>query len=115
MEQYLHGITKALADLELDNLEPLVKQALDAGEKASSILEAMSAGMVKVGELFEQGQYFFPSAFINETSNEAFRLCQFQRLFQWVQSLFILSLLLQHQSLKNQVFNHVQNCSSISA
>lgn len=47
-----------MADLELDRIASLVKEALDAGEEAFSLLQAMGSGMVKVGELFEQGTYY---------------------------------------------------------
>jgi methanogenic corrinoid protein MtbC1 len=58
MGNYLQNITKAVADLELERIDSCVKEGLDAGEEAFSLLEAMSSGMVKVGELFEQGTYY---------------------------------------------------------
>ena len=57
MENYLDRVKQALADLELDDITPLLTEALDAGEKAT-LLGAMSAGMVVVGERFEAGEYF---------------------------------------------------------
>jgi methylmalonyl-CoA mutase cobalamin-binding domain/chain len=58
MESYLDRVKQALADLELDDIAPLLKEALEAGEKAPALLGAMSAGMVVVGERFEAGEYF---------------------------------------------------------
>ncbi len=58
MSDYLNSVTLAMADLELENLPILLTQALEAGEEASVLLQAMSAGMVSVGERFEAGEYF---------------------------------------------------------
>ena len=58
MQDYLDRVKRALADLELDEISPLLQEALDAGIPASALLEAMSAGMVMVGERFEAGDYF---------------------------------------------------------
>jgi methylmalonyl-CoA mutase cobalamin-binding domain/chain len=58
MKEYLDNITKAVADLDLDEVDTLVKEALGAGVKPFSLLEAMNSGMVKVGGFFEQGKYY---------------------------------------------------------
>ena len=58
MGDYLEKVTQTMADLELDDLAPLLTEALDAGQEASALLGAMSAGMVVVGERFEAGEYF---------------------------------------------------------
>ena len=58
MGDYPEKLTKAVADLELENIQPLVKEALDAGEAPTDILGGMCLGMSKVGELFEQGEYY---------------------------------------------------------
>ncbi len=58
MGDHLDRVKQALADLELDELAPLLTEALDAGVKAPDLLGAMSAGMVVVGERFEAGEYF---------------------------------------------------------
>jgi len=58
MQDYLDRVKRALADLELDEISPLLQEALDAGIPASALLEAMSAGMEMVGERFEAGDYF---------------------------------------------------------
>ncbi len=49
---------RALADLEVDEINPLLKGALEAGVKAPDLLNAMSAGMEVVGRRFEAGEYF---------------------------------------------------------
>ncbi|MEW6443045.1 MAG: cobalamin-dependent protein [bacterium] len=51
-------ITAAVVQLELERIAALVREALAAGVEPLSVLQAMSAGVVKVGELFEQGKYY---------------------------------------------------------
>jgi methanogenic corrinoid protein MtbC1 len=58
MADYLKNITKMVTDLGLEDISPLVQEALDKGEAPSALLQAMSEGMVKVGEIFEKGEYF---------------------------------------------------------
>jgi 5-methyltetrahydrofolate--homocysteine methyltransferase len=58
MSDTLGKIRDAVADLDLDAVEPLVKDAVAAEEEPNQILEAMGAGMARVGELFEEGEYF---------------------------------------------------------
>ncbi len=58
MEDSLAEISKAVTELEIDRVEPLVREALAQGAPAPSVLEAMTSGMVAVGGLFEQGEYF---------------------------------------------------------
>ncbi|HEY5532476.1 MAG TPA: cobalamin-dependent protein [Candidatus Anoxymicrobiaceae bacterium] len=58
MGEYLEKVKKAVADLDLDAIAPLARDALDSGEDPNVILENMCAGMVSVGELFESGEYF---------------------------------------------------------
>ncbi len=58
MSDALGKIRDAVADLDLDAVEPLVKDAVAAEEEPNQILEAMGAGMARVGELFEEGEYF---------------------------------------------------------
>lgn len=54
----LDELKKAMVDLDLDAIAPLVKEALDAGEEPALILAGMADGMAGVGELFEKGEYF---------------------------------------------------------
>lgn len=58
MSDTLVKIGDAVAELDLDAVEPLVRDAVAAREEANAILEAMGAGMASVGELFESGEYF---------------------------------------------------------
>lgn len=58
MADYMEKVNEAVAVLELEDIQPLLREALEAGVDAASLLEAMSAGMVRVGELFEEGEYY---------------------------------------------------------
>jgi methylmalonyl-CoA mutase cobalamin-binding domain/chain len=58
MSDHIASLTRAVADLEFDDVPDLLKEALAAGEDASALLQALSAGMVVVGERFESGEYF---------------------------------------------------------
>lgn len=59
MKNYLEKIREGFSDLDLGiDITTLLREALEAGVKASLILEAMSDGLKKVGELFEKGDYY---------------------------------------------------------
>jgi methylmalonyl-CoA mutase cobalamin-binding domain/chain len=58
MTDYMKDITKVVTDLGLEDISSLLKEALDKGEDPSALLQAMSQGMVKVGKIFETGEYF---------------------------------------------------------
>ena len=58
MAESLNTVTKLVADLELEKIGEDVQACLDSGIEPLSILQAMSAGMLKVGELFEKGEYY---------------------------------------------------------
>ena len=51
-------LTRRVADLDLENIADAVRGALHAGEDPMTLLGAMSQGMLKVGELFEKGEYY---------------------------------------------------------
>ena len=51
-------LKQAVTDLEIDDIAPLVRQALDDGEAPTAVLGEMCAGMGVVGELFEKGEYY---------------------------------------------------------
>jgi dimethylamine corrinoid protein len=51
-------LKKAVAELEIDDIAPLVTQALDEGETPTAVLGDMCQGMGVVGELFEKGEYY---------------------------------------------------------
>lgn len=58
MGDYPEKLTKAIAELELEEIAPLVQEGLDAGETATELLGGMCGGMSKVGQLFEEGEYY---------------------------------------------------------
>ncbi len=58
MSDALGKLRDAVADLDLDAITPLAQEAVAADEDPNAILEAMGAGMARVGELFEEGEYF---------------------------------------------------------
>jgi len=58
MAKSLKNVTELVAKLELEEIAPAVQEFLDKGAEPVSVLQAMSAGMIRVGELFEQGEYY---------------------------------------------------------
>ena len=51
-------IKNAMGDLDENALMPLMNDVMSQGGDASQALEALRAGMEKVGRLFEDGEYF---------------------------------------------------------
>ncbi len=58
MEDTIARITDATAGLEMERVPSLVQEALQAGVQPFEVLGALSAGMVKVGDLFSEGKYY---------------------------------------------------------
>ena len=58
MAEQLDKVQAAVADLDLDNIAPLVSEALESGQAPKDVLGAMCMGMTKVGKLFEQSEYY---------------------------------------------------------
>lgn len=58
MSETMDRIAKLVTELELEQIKPALEEALSAGEGPSFLLDAMSRGMVRVGERFEQGEYY---------------------------------------------------------
>lgn len=54
----LKTITEQVADLDLEQIADKLTEALNSGQEPLSLLQAMSEGMIKVGELFEKGEYY---------------------------------------------------------
>jgi len=54
----LKKVTELIANLELEQIADQVTDALEAGGDPMPILQAMSEGMLKVGALFEKGEYY---------------------------------------------------------
>jgi len=51
-------VTNGVVELELEQIVPLLREALDGGTEPAALLQAMTEGMGKVGELFQEGEYF---------------------------------------------------------
>ncbi|MDT3700218.1 MAG: cobalamin-dependent protein [Thermincola sp.] len=51
-------LVQAVADLDEKKVLKLVKQCLKDGQKPKFLIEKIALGMDKVGELYEQGEYF---------------------------------------------------------
>jgi len=59
MKESVRMVKEAIVDLDLDNVQGLIKKALDEGVDPWSIIkEGMGEGMTVVGERFESGEYF---------------------------------------------------------
>ena len=58
MAKSLKNVTQLVADLELEKVASVVQESLDGGAEALKVLQAMSKGMIQVGKLFEQGEYY---------------------------------------------------------
>ena len=58
MSENLDKLRQAVADLEIDDIAPLVRESLGAGDAPTDTLGAMCQGMGTVGELFEKGEYY---------------------------------------------------------
>ncbi len=56
----LERITEAMVALETEAVPKLVKEALESGYPAQSIVEALTVGITTVGEKFEAMEYFLP-------------------------------------------------------
>lgn len=51
-------LINALAQLDEDSVYELVRKTLDGGATSDQILDYMNVGMQKVGDIFENGEYF---------------------------------------------------------
>ncbi len=58
MRDLVQEVTNGVVELELERIVPLLREALDEGHEPASLLKAMTEGMAKVGELFQEGEYF---------------------------------------------------------
>lgn len=58
MKDYSTKVKEAVVSLDLEAVPVILKEALEAGEGAPELLAFMSEGMVEVGRLFEEGEYF---------------------------------------------------------
>ena len=68
-------LTELIIELEIDDIAPAVKEALDEGKSAMSVLDALTKGMDKVGELYENKEYYLTELVLaGETMKEAFKI-----------------------------------------
>ncbi|MCK4239942.1 MAG: B12-binding domain-containing protein, partial [Candidatus Lokiarchaeota archaeon] len=51
-------LTELIIELEVDDIADAVKESLSEGKTAMSILDALTKGMDKVGELYEKKEYY---------------------------------------------------------
>jgi 5-methyltetrahydrofolate--homocysteine methyltransferase len=59
MSEHLVSVKKAVSELDIDGIKPMVQRCLDSGiEPWRIISDGMSAGMMDVGERFQSGEYF---------------------------------------------------------
>ncbi len=71
----LEKITELIVELELDEIDSAVQEALNEGKSAFSILDALTKGMNKVGKLYEEDEYFLPElALAGDTMNAALEI-----------------------------------------
>lgn len=54
----LSELAKALVDLDEDNVSSIVDKKLRAGEEPLNMIKELNEGMVEIGRLFEENQYF---------------------------------------------------------
>ncbi len=59
MKESVRAVKEAIVELDLDNIQGLIKKALDEGVDPWMIIkEGMGEGMTAVGQRFESGDYF---------------------------------------------------------
>jgi len=77
MAKSLKDVTRLVADLELEKIAPLIQESLDGGAEPLKVLQAMSAGMIQVGNLFEQGEYYLADLVLaGEVMKEGIRVLE---------------------------------------
>jgi len=59
------SIRSAIIEGKMDEIEMLVRQALDQGRDAKDILREMVSGMDEVGERFERKEYYVPETLLS--------------------------------------------------
>ncbi len=68
-------LTELIIELEVDDIADAVKESLSEGKTAMSILDALTKGMDKVGELYEKKEYYLTELVLaGETMKEAFKI-----------------------------------------
>lgn len=71
-------LTKLVIELEIDDIGPAVKEALEVDKKDPfEILNALTKGMDEVGRLYEEMEYYLTELVLaGETMKEAFKVLQ---------------------------------------
>lgn len=66
-------LTELVIELEVDDIQEAVKEALDEGKEAFDILNALTKGMDEVGRRYEEKEYYLTELVLaGETMKEAF-------------------------------------------
>jgi methylmalonyl-CoA mutase cobalamin-binding domain/chain len=70
----LESVKKVLVDLDIDTIQDAVNDALKT-ESPENVLQAMSEGMLEVGRLYEEKEYYLPELVLaGETMEEALKI-----------------------------------------
>ena len=70
-------LTELIIELEVDDIEEAVKNALDEGKEAFDVLNALTKGMDEVGRRYEEKEYYLTELVLaGETMKEAFKVLQ---------------------------------------
>ncbi|MDY6796664.1 MAG: B12-binding domain-containing protein [Actinomycetota bacterium] len=69
-------VREGLVNLEIENIQPVTREALDAGAAPLDIaLEGLGNGMKQVGDLFQSGEYYLADLVLaGETMKEAMKM-----------------------------------------
>jgi methanogenic corrinoid protein MtbC1 len=59
------AIKEAVVEGEMEGIQPLIKEALEKGSDADSILKELIEGMEIVGDLFEKKEYYVPETLLS--------------------------------------------------
>jgi 5-methyltetrahydrofolate--homocysteine methyltransferase len=70
-------LTELIIELEVDDIQDAVKEALDEGKDAFDVLGALTKGMDEVGRRYEEKEYYLTELVLaGETMKEAFVILQ---------------------------------------
>lgn len=70
-------LTELIIELEVDDIQDAVKEALDEGKDPFKVMNALTAGMDEVGKRYEEKEYFLTELVLaGETMKEAFKVLQ---------------------------------------
>nr|MDO8117195.1 cobalamin-dependent protein [Candidatus Sigynarchaeota archaeon] len=75
MSEILKKITDAIVELESDDIQPLIKEALNAGCNPKDVLAAAMNGMDEVGKRYEEKEYYLTELVLaGEMMKDAFQV-----------------------------------------